>query len=411
MRKLLLLLVFTSALCAGAQTCNYAPGGNSVVSGCPASWSAISGITQGSTTPTAIPNTGGTFNGVTTASIDVIWGIPYNSPTCGYSSPIVAQSSCDITWVFPHEAGPTLGSTANYQIIWCFHEGGGSGGGTDVSSCFGVGNIATEPILEVQRFLGIPNRVGHTGIVLALVNYRLTNFSAIPSGPNLYATQWQDAKCSLWYTLANASTFPGNKNLISFYGPSWGAVMVWWVVMTPDNQYTSTCNTAAPGTDPQYVAVMSWNPTVWMYPFGNALWDNGNAQALHAMQGQLNTTVEATAQSTCAGFSPTCDPNNNISSSYLSTYKNVTFMSQTGTCGLDLTVPPCWGSGATQGGESYQTAASLSALGLHPYFEQLPNCVHVCDIGAITSASQTDAFAFLLGYANSGGNTGGTTGN
>ena len=180
--------------------------------------------------------------------------------------------------------------------------------------------------------------------------------------------------------------------------------------MTPDNQYTSTCNTAAPGTDPQYVAVMSWNPMAWCYPNGNSLWDNGNSQALHAMQGQFNTTTESVFWSSCASFTPSGDPAHNISNTYNSTYANVTFMSQTGTPGLDLTVPPNWGSGATQGGNLYQTAAALAALtpALHQFFEVMPNCVHVCDIGAITSASQTDAFAFLLGYQNSGGNVGGT---
>ena len=122
----------------------------------------------------------------------------------------------------PHEAES---NPNNYQYLDCLHEGGGSGGGTDVASCFGAGNIAIEPILEVQRLLGIPNRVGGTGVVLILHNYRLTNFAAIPSGPNPFNTQWQDAKCGIWYVLANPSIFPGNPSLISFYTPSWGSLM------------------------------------------------------------------------------------------------------------------------------------------------------------------------------------------
>jgi hypothetical protein len=410
MRKPILIAVLLCPLSALAGTCNYSPAG-STVSGCPASFAAIAGITQGSTTPLAIPNTGGTFNGVTTASIDVLWGLPYVSG--GYHAPSGgAQSSEDVTVLMPHEC--EAGGGATCQILFCQHQGGGSTGGTDQgANCFGDATIAQEPILKVQQLIGVPNRVGGTGFIIVLCNYLLTNFGLVPSGPNLFPQQWRDAKCAYWFVLAEStSIIPGNRSLVSGYGPSWGAWMIWDMFFTPDNAYTnSSCLASAPGSPPVPIAVMAWAPMTWMAPSGNNLWTNGSSHSVQAMEGQFNTTTEATAESTSAGFAPTADPSQNITSGNLSLFHKGAMLFQTGTPGLDTTVPPNWGSGATQGGSSlYGPVAAFAAIGLHPYFQTISNCVHVCDIGTanLGSPSQIDALNFIAGTGRPlGGNIGG----
>jgi hypothetical protein len=64
----------------------------------------------------------------------------------------------------------------------------------------------------------------------------------------------------------------------------------------------------------------------------------------------------------------------------------------------DTLIVPKWGSGATQGGNLYSTAAAYAALtpALHPYLELLPNCIHVCDTTLDNSPSEVDAFNFLM---------------
>lgn len=389
MKRLFIIFLPISAF---AGTCNYP----SNTAGCPSSNPGV----QGSTTPTAVANSGGTFNGVTTASIDMIWGVPYTST--GYVSPGGAQSSEDITYYFPHEA---FANPTQYEIVFCAHQGGGSTGGTEVSGCWGDNTIVQENVFEVQRFLGTPNRVGGKGIIVAVYNYKLTNFGAIPNGPSLYPKQPGDAKCALWFTLAQStSVVPGNRNLIGSYGPSWGGVMAWWMVGIPDSQVSPSCLASPPAVDPKYVAVMAWDPMAWFYPFGNALYDNTDSHGTQAMEGQMNSTTESVMQSTCSLFSPTCDPAHNISQANMATYNNVTMLFQFGTPGLDIVVEPNWGSGATQGGNLYQTVSAFDQLSpaLHPFTQVLNNCVHVCDIGTISSKSQIDAFNFLLGQSNTG---------
>jgi hypothetical protein len=120
------------------------------------------------------------------------------------------------------------------------------------------------------------------------------------------------------------------------------------------------------------------------------------------MQGQLNTTTESVGETVCASFTPSCDPSQNISNTYASTYANATMLFQWGT--TDTTVPPNWGSGATQGGASlYGPVKAFAAIGLHPSFQSIPGG-HQADIGTFggngTSCSQCDGFLFLLGISN-----------
>jgi hypothetical protein len=394
-RFLLLLVVLTGVLWlprhGSAQSCN-----PSDTSGCPLQWPGR----QGSTTPIAVPGTGYTINGVTTASVDVFWGVEYNPRVCPYAPPVNNnQSGCDISWVMPHEAPA---NPNNYEIIYCMHGGGGSKWGVQANGCFGDGTPLQENILKVQQYLGTPNAVGGRGIVLALVNYRLTAENGVP-GTNSFPAQWQDAKCSVWHVLANSSTFPGNKSLIGMYGSSWGAALARYAAVTPDDLYAPSCDSPAPATKPQFRAVESWNPMSWMYPFGNSSWDNSIADFAQAMMEQLNCGSEAACQKSCASLN--CDPIKNTVTANIATYLNVQEMHQYGA--TDTLVVPHWRSGAEQGGNLYGTAAAYAALtpALHPFLELLPDCVHTCDIELDNSPSQTDAFNFLLmtAHTTSGG--------
>lgn len=367
---------------SSAQTCN-----PSDTSGCPDHWLGR----RGSTKPTPVPGTGYTINDVTTASIDVFWGVEYNPIVCPYAPPLDnRQSGCDISWVMPHEAPA---NPDNYEIIYCMHQGGGSSGGVQASGCFGDGTPLKESILKVQQYLGTPNAVGGKGIVLALVDYRLTAVGGIP-GINSFPAQWQDAKCSIWHVLENSSTFPGNKSLIGMYGASWGAAMVRWAAVTPDNLYAPSCDSPAPATEPRFRAVESWNPMVWMYPIGNSGWNNSNQIFRNAMMEQLNCLSEGQCDASCASLN--CDPVRNTVTANIAMYLNVQEMHQYGAA--DILIIPNWGSGATQGGNLYGTAAAYAALtpALHPYLQLLPNCGHVCDTDADNSPSEIDAFNFLL---------------
>src|ERR1039458_5628793 len=92
---------------------------------CPTSVPGSYPGTQGSATPSAISGTSCTNKGVTTASIDVIWGIPYKT-TVGYVAPSGSnQSSQDLMWVGPHECETTPN---NCEIIFYWHGGGGYSG-------------------------------------------------------------------------------------------------------------------------------------------------------------------------------------------------------------------------------------------------------------------------------------------
>jgi hypothetical protein len=299
----------------------------------------------------------------------------------------------------PHEAP---GNPNNYEIIYCMHAGGGSAGGVQASGCWGDSTPLQESILKVQQYLGTPNAVGGKGIVLALVNYRLTAENGIP-GINSFPAQWQDAKCSVWHVLANSSTFPGNKSLIGMYGASWGAAMVRWAAVTPDDLYSPSCDSPAPATKPQFRAVESWNPMSWMYPLGNSSWDHSVNALRDAMIEQLDCLSEGACQSSCASLN--CDPVKSTVTANIATYLNVQEMQQYGA--TDKLIIPNWGSGATQGGNLYGTAAAYAALtpALHPFLQLLPNCAHICDTDIDSSPSQIDAFNFLLmtAHTTSGG--------
>jgi len=393
-----LLIVVAAASCltrpSSAQNCN-----PSDTSGCPDHWLG----SRGSTTPTVVPGTAYTINGVTTASIDVFWGVEYNPRVCPYVDPVYGnQSGCDISWVMPHEAP---GNPNNYEIIYCMHPGGGSAGGVQASGCWGDGTPLQESILKVQQYLGTPNAVGGKGIVLALINYRLTALNGVP-GTNTFPAQWQDAKCSVWHVLANPSTFPGNKSLIGVYGASWGATMARWAAVTPDNLYSPSCDSPAPAAKPQFRAVESWNPMSWMYPFGNSSFEHSTAALRDAMMEQLDCSSEGQCEQSCASLN--CDPIKDTVTSNIATYLNVQEMHQYGA--TDQLIVPNWGSGVTQGGNLYGTAAAYAALtpALHPYLELLPNCAHICDTDKDNSPSEIDAFNFLLmtAHTTSGGLSG-----
>lgn len=386
-----------------AQICN-----PSNTSGCPALFPGARSVK----TPTAVPGTGYTSNGVTTASIDVMWGLGYNRSVCPYSEGTGGnQSSCDLAVIMPHEA-PS--NPNNYEIVFCFHGGGGSSGGNELNDCWASSaGPVQQSILYVQKYLGTPNAVGGQGIVVILVNYRLTAGGGL-YGTNSFPAQWQDAKCAVWHVLANSSTFPGNKSLIGMYGPSWGGTMVWWAAETPDNAYAPSCDSSAPGTDPQYRIVAAWPALAWLYPLNNASFDNVNLTQAYknAIIGQMNSNVESTIQANCAAMSPNCDPVENIVSANLAVYQNVQALFQFGSYGnscatADCLVMPYWNTlgvragttGGAAGGNLYNLAAAFDGLSapIRPYMQILwPNCFHECDTASTPSGSQADAFNFLL---------------
>lgn len=403
-----------------AQTCN-----PSNTSGCPASFPGF----RTSTTPTAVPGTGYTINGVTTASVDVFWGVPYNRTVCPYNPGSGGkQSSCDLAVVMPHEA-PS--NPNNYEIVFCFHGGGGSNGGVELSDCWAsdTGPVQ-QSVLYVQKYLGTANAVGGKGIVLILVNYRLTAGGG-SYGTNSFPAQWQDAKCAVWHVLANSSTFPGNRSLIGMYGPSWGGTMAWWAAETPDNAYAPSCDSPAPATDPQYRVVSAWPALDWLYPLNNGSFDNVNLTNGYqeAIIGQMNSNVESTIQANCAALSPSCDPVENIVSTNLAVYQNVQAMFQFGSYGnscatADCLVMPYWNTlgvtegttGRAPGGNLYNLATAFDGLSMpiRPYMQILwPNCYHECDTASTPSGSQIDAFNFLMMTAQttSGGLGGSSIGN
>src|SRR5450755_2591130 len=115
----------------------------------------------------------------------------------------------------------------------------------------------------------------------------------------------------------------------------------------------------------------------WMYPLGNSGWDNSINTLRNAMMEQLSCSSEGACAVSCASLN--CDPLANTVTANMATYLNVQEMHQYGSA--DILIVPKWGSGATQGGNLYGTAAAYAALSppLHPYLQMLPNCIHVCD--------------------------------
>jgi hypothetical protein len=431
--KRLALLFILAAPCSGfASNCNPTD-----VSGCPTTFSG----SQGSTTPTAITGTGYTTGGVTTASIDTMWGIEYNHSVCPYNA---GGSDCTVQVFMPHECAGV--ACADHEKVFCMHGGGGSAGSSYSGDCFAnVGSgCCQSSILYVQRLLGTPNAVGGKGIVLIVIDYRLTT----PSGGLGVATfpaQWQDAKCSVWHVIAGGSTFPGSNSTIGFYGPSWGGTMVFWAALTSDTAYTSSCDSSAPGTDPKYRVVAAWPALDWLCApgggtgctYGNGSYDNtgaagGGTQAyINAVKSQMNSATEATIQSNCSATgSYGCDPFQNIASGNAAVLANAQVLYQFGsitsynacTSG-DCLIMVCWGlSGCTgaaagaAGGNLVNTEAQyIAQTTLRPFMQILTypgGCIHECDTthaGTAISPSQVDAFNFLMGTAQPmGGNIGGT---
>jgi hypothetical protein len=423
------------------------------VSGCP---TTIPG-TPGSTTPAAITGTTWTANGVTD-SVDVINQAEYNHPVCPGTN-TTGGGGCTLTVFMPHACNGV--ACADHEIIYVLHGGGGSQGNATNSDGFanaGTGCCQTS-ILKVQQLLGSPNAVGGRGSIVVQLNYRLTD-AGVGDGVNVFPAQWQDAKCGLWHMLANSSTFPGNKTLIGLYGPSWGAILVGWVAQTPDNAYTASCDSSAPGTPPTYRAVAAWTPINWLTPTGNAAFDNVNQTCAYqnAVIGQLYlgtdtaitghcvqgtqpqsytpSTVEATLQSHYAGFSPLPDLAGSIPTTSLAVLSNAQMLYQFGTpsnvsTAGDILVMPYWNTkgittlttGGAAGGNLWALADAYKSTGVHPFMQILAaspgafSCGGVATGGVchegdttqtlpVVSPSQIDAFNFLLGTAQPLGNAG-----
>jgi hypothetical protein len=409
-----LLALCLSAICAPAfgQTCVY-PSGT-----CPANFS---GVPQGNTTPTLIPNSAYTGqNGVSTSGLDVLHGITYNPSVCGYAAPVGdVQSSCDITAVFPHEC---IASPSSCYPIICHHPGGSYRWGTDYNGCLGDGTIVTEAAYKVDQLLGVPNPSGGNRAAFIMVNTRLVaDPTASPNyGTNNFPAMWQDAKCAMAYMAANPSIFPFNFSVVGLYGASWGSILVGYTVLTPDNAYTWSCSVAAPTTDPKYRAVMGWVPMAPLYndgALGNACWQNCTAAFQDTIIGNMGWTgaTLGTVETNDATLSPySYDQAQNIflaSAGSLAALKNVQMLWQFG--GADTLVPPYWPTTPPYtGGNLYSTAyAFANSTSLRPFFELLPGCIHTCDITTIASPSQIDGFNFLMGTANTGsGGLGGNAG-
>ena len=429
MKKLWLLLTLCAPLSLGAQTCN-----PSNTSGCP---TTISG-TPGSTTPTAITGTTWTANGVTD-SVDVINQAEYNHNACP-STNTTGGGGCTLTVFMPHACNGV--ACADHEIIYVPHGGGGSAGNAASSDGFAVGGgCCQQSILYVQQYLGRPNAVGGKGIIIVQLNYRLTD-AGVGDGVNVFPAQWQDTKCGLWHILANSATFPGNKTLIGFYGPSWGAQLVEWNVLTADNAYTTSCDSSAPGSPPVYRAVAAWAPTTWMTPNGNSSFDNVNQTCAYqnaiigqlylgtdaAITGHCNagnqpqtytpSTVEATLQSHYTATTPLPDLIGFLPSTRLSIINNASMLFQFGTpsnsCATgDCLVMPYWNTlgittlttGGAAGGNLYALATAYNSISgaPHPFMQVLyPAIIHEGQ----PLTSQTDAFNFLLMQNTTGGNLG-----
>jgi hypothetical protein len=416
MRKLLLIFAIACAVPCAAQTCN--PGN---VTGCATSFPGA----QGSTTPTAFTGTGYTTNGVTTASIDTIWGVEYNHGKCPYNTP---TGDCTINYFFPHGA---QASANKIELVMVDHGGGGSAGNAYTSDGFANGTgCCQSSILWVQKFLGTPNANGGVGLAIVQINYELTAVNG-GTGQNPFPTQWQDAKCALWTIEASPSIFPGAAGpVIGMYGPSWGGNMVFWAGDTPDNAYTTNCPTPAPSAEAQFRIVAAWPAMDWLYSFNGstlginsngAIYDNtfmsaqGTTAGIHAIQSQCNSATESTCQANCAAFSPfPCDPVTTITSGTLSTSRNVAILYQFGTPGnhnqcadMDCLIRAYAnvlgfdGSGIAATGNAYTLSAQYTAQQptIHPFMQILyPNIFHEGDLADTwpNIPSLLDAFNFLM---------------
>jgi hypothetical protein len=195
--------------------CNY----NSPVAGCPADCPAKGG----SLTAAPIPGSGWTQGATTTASVDCLFQINFDSRyPC---SNAFGKTAC-MQVFFPHER------PANLYWIFCWHGGGFSG--ALAASCMGHGNTTYSPVAMVQLFLDTPNPVGGKGIGIIEVDSLL----AITPGVNTFpAVGWQSPKCAVWYTLGNQASFGGNWDIVGNYGPSAGGSTAWWIGQTSDTLY------------------------------------------------------------------------------------------------------------------------------------------------------------------------------
>jgi hypothetical protein len=411
MRKFYLLILFLFAIPCYAVNCNPS---NTNWTGCPATWGAISGITVGSTTPLAIPNTAWTApNGASTTGIDIIYEVSTNSANCPYAAGSDdIQSTCNVTEVMPAEA---ISNPSHFEPIFCYNGGGFYEYGVEVRDCFGS-TLITNPILAVQQCLSKVNVYGYNGCVIFLVNYRKTIYNT--PGTNTYPLQWQDGKCPVWYVVANQNVFYGNFAVIGLYGTSSGSWFSFIVSETPDNMYTASCAASAPSSPPLYRAVPAWNVGSTMYTHGNSSWENSPASD-DIFTAWFNCTNQSTCQVACAAFTDTCDPTQyllNQGPSNLAILQRTKLMYEGGSIDCELpqwfpttgsyscTNPPT-GSNVT-GGNMYQPIAAFQAMGFYPTVDTIIGG-HVSDLGVTNwtnglPQSANDAFNFILNYTAHG---------
>lgn len=388
MKKLASVLLFIGLVCgfphhAHAVTCNPTD-----ISGCPASDCPA---TANVLTSAAVPGTAWTQDGVSTASVDCYKSIEYNNVNCPITNP--GGSQCLIDFWMPHEA-PS--NPNNYELIICYHGGGFTVGNRQ--SCWGDGFNPNVNITKVQELLGTPNAVGGKGVVIVSVDYRL----AVSAGTNTFPAQWQDAKCAIWYLLANGgnSTFPFNKSLIGMYGPSAGGTVAWWAGSTPDNLYTTACPSSPSVPTNGYRVVSAWPAMNFMLPTGFSNWECSNnnvATVQPAWEQILNCSSQATCRTQASSLN--ADEVSNISQGNIAAFKRSQQMFQFGL--TDQLILPYY-SASTQctsnGGNVVGAMNAYQALSpaINPVVELLPNCAHECDLMNLNAPSVTDAFSFLL---------------
>lgn len=426
MRRFLLIAgLLLCALTARANpTCAWGQNGTSTTSGCPPNFNFA---TQGSTTPVLATNTANYTNpvtGVLTAGIYCIQGIPYSS-TVGYvAASGNVQSSQDITACAPKECwSQESGTPSLCAPLYCYPDGAFYQHGVNASpngGCYGDLTIAQEAILIAEELNGKPTPVGnHTAVYM--VNYRKTA-APVGFGTSDFQAQWQDAKCPIWYVIANPTVFPSNVTYALFWSQSAGASLVIWATESPDTAYTmSGCLASAPATDPVYRAVAGWTPWTFLYPVGNSYTLQSGAYQ-NAMIGLFGWTTNTLAQmeTNCATFSETCDIGNAIASGAWNTsLQNTALMTVNGF--TDCTVYALWNStsnscsglsGTATGGNYFEVGTSFSASGsgVHP-FPQYRLAGHESTTGTIDGGMWLDSLNFLYttnqtGSAGLGGSFG-----
>ena len=363
----------------------------------PANFSAQ---TQGSTTFVALAGTGCTsVNGVTVASVDVVWGIEYNHGVCPYAASSGGnQSTCDYMVLAPHQCvgNPSL----CYGII--YDHGGGGYSGTngengDASAGLCPTGGATGIVQCLQQLVGRPTPTGGNLTAFLLPNYRLTGNGGVPVNGVTFPANWQDAKCALWHALANPSTFPVSHTIMGSYGGSWGAFMTFERTLVPDNAYTASCDSSPPSVEPFFFSEMDWPVTTAVAPNGDSGIDNTQltcalmnswiVQLMFSSDSPTSCSLAnaATERTRCAAFGAHgCDPFSNIVAGNAATVTNVkarfgygspgTTCGNTTTNGPDCLTCPYWNdgksscgtgtTGGSEGGQLYTLAAAYASAGL-----------------------------------------------